>query len=242
MISRLERLLDGQKRFFQDVSHELRTPLTIIRGKVDVALRAKESSKDDQAKVLEDIRDETELAADLVNDLLIVARGEKIADDLKVMEFPIDRTLAEIGARLYSLGKQKDISVDINVSERSVLIMGDETRVGEAILAVGDNAIKYCGPGDSVRLSLVSEGEFAIITISDNGPGIAMEDQPFIFERFYRSKTAGKLPRGTGLGLAIAKNIIESHKGELFLKSSDSSGTIFEFKLPLKSRSTQIGP
>jgi signal transduction histidine kinase len=239
MISRLERLLDGQKRFFQDVSHELRTPLTIIRGKVDVALRAKELSKDDQIKVLEDIKDETELAADLVNDLLTVARGEKIADDLKIAEFPVDRTLIEIGARLYSLGKQKDIRVDVKVPEQPVLIMGDETRFGEAILAVGDNAIKYCGPGDSVQLSLVSEGEFAIITIVDNGPGIRAEDQPFIFERFYRSKIADKLPRGTGLGLAIAKNIAESHKGELYLKSCDSSGTVFEFKLPLAHQSTR---
>jgi signal transduction histidine kinase len=87
---------------------------------------------------------------------------------------------------------------------------------------------------------LASEGESAIVTITDNGPGIAMEDQSLIFERFYRSKFTEKLPRGTGLGLAIAKNIIESHRGELFLKSSDASGTVFEFRLPLAFRSTQI--
>jgi signal transduction histidine kinase len=140
--------------------------------------------------------------------------------------------LVEIGARISALGKHKEITVKTNIADETILVVGAEERLGEAILAISENAIKYCEAGDSVQLSLSADDGFAIILIEDDGPGISKEDQPFIFERFYRSRTSGQVSRGSGLGLAIAKGIVDSHGGKLELKHSDMSGTTFVIRLP----------
>ncbi|MBI4734227.1 MAG: HAMP domain-containing protein [Rubrobacteridae bacterium] len=197
MITKLEELFEGQKSFFQEVSHDLRTPLTIIRGKIDVALRSNNVTHSELVTVLNEVRNEAELATGLVNDLLAVARGEKAVEELKQAEFPLDRMVVEIGARITSLGKQK---------------------------------------GDSLIIKLSVSDAFAVTTIRDTGPGISKEDQPFVFEKFYRSQSCDHSSRGFGLGLAIAKRIVEAHKASLKLVSSDKHGTEFEIRLPLLNR------
>lgn len=232
MISRLEELFEDQKTFFQDVSHELRTPLTIIRGKLDVALRSKNASPEDYRKVLKDVLCESEVATRLVNDLLKVARGERISDELKKADFPADRLLVEIGARISVLGKHKGINVGISVPDDIPMINGDEERIGEALLAIGDNAIKHCGPGGSVTLALNAEAPWVVFRVADTGEGIPEKDVPHIFERFYKVDTPTvRESTGTGLGLAIAKQVVEAHNGRIEVQSS-SDGTEFSVYLP----------
>lgn len=258
MISRIEELFERQRSFFQDVSHELRTPLTIIRGKVDVALRSKSASHDNHRKVLEDVLSESEFASQLVNDLLRVARGEKLSDQLENEKFPVERILVEVAARVTTLGKQKGISIKTSTPDEPVFVYGDEQRLGEAFLAIADNAIKYGSLDGWVKLSLAKEGSWAVIAIADNGVGIAEDDLPFVFDRFYRvyspgsakldpgepdpgrsrageldsgKPDAGKV-RGAGLGLAIAKRIVEAHNGRIDVKSG-TSGTTFTIYLPV---------
>ncbi|MDI6816778.1 MAG: ATP-binding protein [Actinomycetota bacterium] len=236
MIARLEDLFEGQKRFFQDASHALRTPLTIIRGKLDVALRSKDATAHDYCLALEDVLRESEFATRLVSDLLTVARGEKLTETLQVADFPGDRMLAEVGARVTAMGKAKGIQVSVAGPAESVVVRGDEAQLGEALLAVGDNAVKHCASGCEVRLGLEIDHERAVFSVSNNGAGISPDELPFIFERFYSArKREGADTSGTGLGLAIAKQIVEAHGGKIDVASTPDGRTTFMLSLPLSS-------
>lgn len=236
MIARLEDLFEGQKRFFQDASHALRTPLTIIRGKLDVALRSKDATADDYRLALEDVLRESEFATRLVSDLLTVARGAKLTETLQLADFPADRMLAEVGARVTAMGKAKRIQVSVDSPAESVVVRGDEAQLGEAFLAVGDNAVKHCASGCEVRLGLEIVDGGAVFRISDNGAGISPEELPLIFERFYSArKREGDDTSGTGLGLAIAKQIVEAHGGKIDVESTPDGGTTFLLSIPLSS-------
>jgi signal transduction histidine kinase len=237
MIARIEHLFEDQKLFFQDVSHDLRTPLTIIRGKIDVALMSKSATRDDYLKTLREVGEEAKIAGSMINDLLMAARGETTADDINKKIFPLDRMLIEVGARINSMAIQKGIEFNMEVPSDTVFVNGDEQKLAEAFLALGDNAVKYCSKGDKVFIGLSVDQDQAVINVKDNGPGISAADQPLVFQRFYRASDIDGKARGSGLGLAIAKRIIDAHEGTIELKQGTETGSVFEIKLSLTKQS-----
>jgi signal transduction histidine kinase len=227
---RLEKLFATQRRFVADIGHELRTPLTVIRGNIDLMRRV--GIEDQQS--LHSIELEVDRLARLVEDLLILAQAEsgKLPMDNRRVE--LDTLLLEVFSQAHVLAADR-VNLEIGKIDQ-VLVCGDRDRLKQVVLNLVANAIKYTTEGGKVTVSLSKETGKAELSVKDNGLGIASEDLPHVFERFYRgdkSRTRGKDGAGFGLGLSIAYWIARNHGGEIEVKSKLNRGSTFTMRLPL---------
>jgi len=230
MIARIEATFAGQRRFVADASHDLRTPMMVIQAKLDRLLRTQGLTP----SMREDLRHcsgEVDRLSRLANDLLLLAKAD--SNQLRLARVPerLDEILVECAGRMKTLAAERDIPLWVDIDE-PVEITCDLPTLQRVLMNVLDNAITHSHASSAVRTRLFRECGNAVITISDNGPGISDEDLPKIFDRFYRSDSARSTP-GSGLGLAIAKTIIEAHGGTITLASANETGTTVTILLPL---------
>jgi signal transduction histidine kinase len=235
---RLEAALQSQRRFVADASHELRTPLTTVRGNASLLRRLDMLTPEDRQAAVEQIVAESERMSRLVNDLLVLARADagQLLERKPVALGPLIEAVAQQG-RVLSEGRHA-ISV-VRVAGVDAEVLGDADALRQLLLILVDNAIKYTPAGGSITLGLRVEfgaggTRLAHIAVVDTGVGIAPEDLPHIFERFYRADRARRAG-GTGLGLAIGKWIAEAHGGRITVESSPGAGSIFTVTLPATS-------
>jgi signal transduction histidine kinase len=222
-LERLESLFTSQQRFLADVSHELRTPLTVIKGNVDLIRKYKEPDED----LLNSIDQEAGRLNRLVSGLLMLAQADSGKVPLNFTRVELDLLLTEVFTETRVLAGSK-VKVHLNQIDEAI-IKGDRDRLKQVILNLVANAIQYTPQGGEVFLSLARIGEQARLIVRDTGPGIPSEDQPYIFERFYRaekSRTRSKTS-GFGLGLSITKWIVEQHGGQIKVESKEGEGTTF---------------
>jgi two-component system OmpR family sensor kinase len=229
-LGRLEKLFSAQRRFMADVSHELRTPLTVINGNVGLMRRMRQVDEESLASIEEEVDRLTRLVGDLL--LLAQAESGKIPLDIKPVE--LDALLLEVYQQLRILAGDR---VEVKLADiDQVRVMGDRDRLKQVIINLGANAINYTQNGGQVKLGISkSEGQ-AQLLVTDNGPGIAPEDLPHIFERFYRgekSRTRQQEESSFGLGLSIAYWIIEAHGGRIEVSSELGKGSSFCVWLPM---------
>ncbi len=226
MLDRLENVLNSQRRFVADASHELRTPLTTIRGNLDLLQRSGAVTQPEMQEALDDVRSEAARMSRMVTELLALARadaGHALAreavrlDQLVVAVHREAQTLA--GAVTVQLGSVEPAEVQ-----------GDHDALKQLLLILVENGIKYTAPGGVVTLSLQLERDQAAVQVRDTGCGIAPDDLPHIFERFYRSPAA-RASGGTGLGLAIARWIADEHGATIDVASDLNVGTTFTVRL-----------
>jgi signal transduction histidine kinase len=213
--------LRRQREFAADASHELRTPLTIVRGNVE-RLR---SGPD--AEALDDIEAEVDHLTSLVEDLLLLARSDSGAVELR--RDPVD--LAEVAGdalqRLRTLAEARDVRLSLDAAPAGV--SGDADRLRQLIAILVDNAIRHSPPGGTVHVTISPSGHPSI-RVDDEGKGIRQQDLSNVFDRFWRAADA---PRGgTGLGLAIAAWIAEHHGGAIQALNRAEGGARFEVRLP----------
>ena len=241
MLVRLERSFKQVRQFTGDASHELKTPLTVMKGEMEVALRA-EISCEELEETIKSSLEEVDRMSFIVANLLELARS-----DVEVVktDVSLDRVVSERFEHFGKLAGAKDVSISILKNER-VVVTGDGVRLSQLVYNLIDNAIKYTPRGGSVEVSLERAGGKAILKVRDTGVGIPSEDVPYIFDRFYRvdkarSRTGGATEAGgevkvggVGLGLSICKDIIDSHWGTIEVMSDGKSGTTFIVKLPEK--------
>lgn len=227
---KLERL---KSELISNVSHELRTPLTAIKGYTEMLLSDDEDAMSQQQQdFLKIVSQNTNRLTNLINDLLDIESLDsgKLSGELDILDLSdVLRTVAQI---LKVNADEKGLAFDVDL-EAGVLIKGDEGRLVQAFSNLAANAIKYT-PEGSVTIKSSTQGDEALVEISDSGIGIAEEDLGRLFERFFRSDD--KYVRevgGTGLGLAIAKAAIESHEGRIDVESQLQKGTTFLVHLPL---------
>lgn len=226
-LERLENLFRTQQRFLADVSHELRTPLTTIRGNVDLMRRM--GVADDT--FLDDIQAELERMTRLVNDLLLLARADVGSMPIEVKRVELDTILLDVYRQLSLLNPPVTIVLE---EVDQVAVEGDPDRLKQLILNLADNAIKYTPDGGEVTIGLSKDADKAHLKIADTGIGIADEDLPYIFDRFYRvDKARTRAHGGSGLGLSIAKWIVDVHGGSVEATSVPGEGTTFHITLPL---------
>jgi two-component system OmpR family sensor kinase len=219
------------RRFLADASHELRTPLTSIRGYAELFRRGPHNPRDlDDA--LRPIEDEATRMAQLVDDLLLLARldqerpsrPEPVALD-KVVGAAIDA--ADVVEPDHPIHREL---------ERPIVIAGDAAGLRRMIDNLLANARTHTPPGTAVSVSLARVGEDAVLTVADRGPGIPAADRDRIFERFFRPDSARSRDRGgTGLGLAIVDAIVNAHHGRVSVRDAEPHGAVFEVRLPLAS-------
>jgi len=227
MLARLEESADRQRRFVADASHELRSPLARMRAELEVDRAHPETA--DPASTADSVLTETVGLQRLVDDLLVLARG-----DAGALGGGGDTTvdLDELVDRLAARARARGADIDTR-AVRPVQVRGEPAQLERAVANLLDNAVRHAGLRVTVALD-GSDGEQAELVISDDGPGIGPADAERVFERFTRlddARTAGS--GGVGLGLAIARDIAERHGGTLTLRPGGGSGAQFVLVLPV---------
>jgi heavy metal sensor kinase len=232
MLASLDRAYTLQERFAADASHELRTPLASIQGNLEVLARAPRMPEAERTEVLAQVRKELDRLARLVNHLLALARVDS-GQALNVSDVELDALAIEVHRQ--AMATANGVALRIEGIE-PVALKADPDRVKELLLILLDNAVRYSEQGGLVRLSIGKDGPWAKLVVSDNGIGIAHEDLPHIFDRFWRADSARSRDRGgTGLGLAIARAIVDAHGGEILVDSSPGRGATFTVHLPMST-------
>lgn len=231
MLSRIEASVRSVSRFTADAAHELRTPVTVIRTSAELALRHRRSPESYE-QTLTSIQAETEEMTELLERLLLLARGDAGQWHFDLEMVFADDVLKRLRTIISSLGESKDIHVDFQISEQSAAIWGDESAVRRLVMILADNAIKYTPPGGKVVVALRNENGRCVVEVTDSGCGIAAEQLPYVFDRFYRADSARTAGMGVGLGLAIARTIVEAHHGSIEVTSTSGEGSSFRVLLP----------
>ena len=225
----IQTAMDAQRTFVADASHELRTPLSLIRANAEVMKRSGGVPEDES---IDDIITETDRLSYLVRQMLTLARADSASGLFE--QAPVDiAALAKDAARqMQRLADEKRITIAA-IESSAAIVTGDEQRLGELLLILLDNAVKYTDEGGSVSVTVTPNESRVSVAIADNGRGIPYEAQPHIFDRFYRAdKARSRELGGTGLGLAIARWIAEQHGGTIGVDSTPGTGTTVTVDLP----------
>ncbi|MES2668752.1 MAG: ATP-binding protein [Patescibacteria group bacterium] len=225
----LEEAHERERQMINDLSHTLQTPLTILQTKLD---RLKPRLSDDAE--VRSLEHSLRGFSGLIYDLLALARLEG-ARPSPSAPFSLSELVADIAEEIDTIASAVGIEVSIRIAP-NVYVSGDERRLREALMNIASNAVKYQREEGrrSITLTLEADDGFARIAVQDSGIGIAPEDVPHIFDRFYRGNGKARMQSGTGLGLAIAKRIIEQHDGTIEARSEPGSGTTVIVTLPLR--------
>ncbi len=226
LMERMETLFKTQQRLLGDVSHELRTPLTAMRGNIDLIRRVGADPE-----LLDATETEMDRLTRLVTDLLSLARAEVGGLPIRQEELALDMIFLTTYEQMQRLDSEVKLVLRGLDQAR---VLGDPDRLKQLIINLVTNGLKYTDAGGSVWVSLICEGEEAVVTVEDTGIGIPAEDLPNIFTRFYRVNKARTRQRGgAGLGLAIVKTIVDAHEGTIHVESEVNKGTKFVVRLPL---------
>jgi two-component system, OmpR family, sensor histidine kinase CiaH len=220
-----------QQQFVSDASHELRTPLAVIQAKTDLLLRKPAASIKDKILDISTISNESRRLAKLVSNLLILARSDSDQIEIHKQTFRLDQLLAEILQHYEEIVEYQGKTLLLNAHE-PVIFMADKERIHQLIVILLDNAIKYTNEGGEITLSCHQSHASIYLHVKDTGIGIAENDIPKIFDRFYQSDKARTSSEGTGLGLSIGKWIIDKHNGKEKVSSNPGKGTLFEISFP----------
>jgi signal transduction histidine kinase len=220
--------LRRQREFAADASHELRTPLTVIRASVDHLRRHGNEPVSDVGDALVDIDAEVQRLTALVDDLLLLARSDSGAISLERLPLQLDDVAAEAAAALSPPAAAAGVRLEVDPQPTPTV--GDPSRLRQLVMILLDNAIRHSPRDGLVRVVVRPDGPVATIAVEDAGPGVAPEDRPRVFDRFWRAP--GAPAGGTGLGLAIAKWIAEHHDGSIAVDRSEAGGARFEVRLP----------
>jgi two-component system sensor histidine kinase MprB len=218
MLAALERSRDSQRQLIADASHELRTPLTSIRTNIELLGRARGLPEAERAEIVAAASAQLAELTRLVGDLVDLARDGRPAPE-EIEEVRLDELVRESAARLNS--------VRFDIEDEPTLVRGSRTRLARAVGNLLDNAAKFSPPGSVVEVR-VKGGEVAV---RDHGPGIAAEDLPYVFDRFYRAPSVRGTP-GSGLGLAIVRQVAESHHGSAVAEAPEGGGALLKLRLP----------
>lgn len=229
------RMDRDRRAFLADISHELRTPITVIRGEAEIALRNPKTPSEDYRQALQRIIDLSVQLGDYVHDLLAEARSEpRNLDETKTQPVDLKELLSDVYLDLKILAESAGINTQLTLPEDPAWILGDLNRLRQALLILGDNACRYAPQETLTTLRLELSGEWALITLQDQGIGISAEDIGHIFERSFRGENARSLqPEGLGLGLAMVHAIISQHGGKVSVESKEHRGSTFAISLPL---------
>lgn len=232
--ARREEVLDRQRRFAADASHELRTPLTAISGHARMLDEwALEEDPERARRSIGEIRREAGRMRNLIESLLALTRGDEGAA-LEVGHHDL-AAVAEEAAQSARDAAGGKVSIEFARPEHAVEATFDRARIRQAAAILLDNAVKYTPRGGRVAMSVWEEDGRAAIEVSDTGAGIPEDELPLIFERFHRADPS-RADGGAGLGLSIARQIAESHGGEVRAQSIPGKGSTFTLLIPRKPR------
>jgi len=242
-ITRLKELDRMKSEFISMVSHELRTPLASIMGYTEMLLTEGPGPLTPlQKEFLEISYESSERLLHIVEELLDVSRIDTGRIKLKLETLEMEELVADIVEAMKPAAEGKDISLYLEVAEPLPLLEGDKARLEQVMNNLLSNAIKYTPKGGEVWIRLAGRDDHIEVAVADTGIGIAAEEIPHLFDKFFRASSAvERRIGGTGLGLFITKSIIELHGGKIWVESELGKGSSFRFTLPLKPPETTMG-
>jgi two-component system sensor histidine kinase MprB len=223
MLEALERSVRAQRQLVADASHELRTPLTSLRTNIEVLARASELTPSDRERLREDVVAQLDEMTALVADLVDLAR-----DGQEPQARPVEVRLDRLVEAAVERARRRAPGVRFETDLEPAVTVGSPDRLDRAVGNLLDNAAKWSAPGGTVEVALHA----GVLTVRDHGPGIEDEDLPYVFDRFYRSVAARRLP-GSGLGLAIVRQVAESHGGSVEASNPPGGGALLRLQLPV---------
>ena len=231
-ISESERLEQLRRDFVANVSHEFRTPLTVIRGSVEALVDGMVENSEDITRYHHRILSETRGLERLVGDLMELSRLQSGKITINKEMIHISGLLADVIKSLQTIADKNSIKIKYPSEQDLPPVLGDYDRLRQLFMIFLDNAVKYSPDNTLVSVeSEINEDNTLSIIIQDQGYGIAADELPYIWDRFYKVDKSRK-GMGTGLGLAIAKHLIELHNGKVSAQSELEKGTVIEVKLP----------
>jgi two-component system sensor histidine kinase MprB len=221
MLEALEKSVAAQRRLVADASHELRTPLTSVRTNIEALERSGEMPADERADLLRSVVTQLEELSALVGDLVDLARDGKRPAELEDVRLDLVAQESVDRARGRAPAAQFETRLD------PCLVRAVPAQLHRAVDNLVDNALKWSPPGGAIEVA-VAGGE---VRVRDRGPGIAADDLPLVFDRFYRAADARGTP-GSGLGLAIVRQVAESHGGSVAAANAPDGGACLTLRLP----------
>jgi len=233
MLERLEQAFRRITQFTADASHELRTPVALMRTRAEITLR-RSRSEEEYRETLRRILEDLQRTSSLIENLMLLARADSGTAALERARIDMMESVNEACLEGRALAESKQISLEAALPESPVWVYGDANSLRRLFLILLDNAVKYTPPQGRITLTLRSDDGCAWVEVRDTGIGIAAQDLPHIFERFFRADPArSRQTGGTGLGLSIGKWIAEAHGGTISASSRPGGGSAFEVRLPL---------
>lgn len=232
-IDDLKKMEEYRREFIGNLAHELKTPIFNIQGYISTILEDGEQPEDSmQYKYLRNTEKNIERMISLVQDLDTVSRIESGATQLDIDKFDIVEISREVLELQEMRAKEKEIRLSLKENYSPIYVMGDVNSIKQVLTNLVVNSIVYGNPGGSTKISFYDMDENVLTEVADDGPGIAEEHLPRLFERFYRvDKSRSRNQGGTGLGLAIVKHILEAHRQTINVRSKVGKGATFSFTL-----------
>jgi PAS domain S-box-containing protein len=230
-ITRFREAEELKSTFISVVSHELKTPVALIKGYVST-LRREDASWDREVihDSLEVIEEEADRLTELIEDLLDASRLQAGALSMNLSDVAVDHLVQRIADRFRTQTSSHTLIVDFPAG--FPVILGDEDRLAQVLSNLISNAIKYSPAGGEIHITGEVRPEQIIVCVSDQGPGIATSDIPYVFDRFYRSSDASRTTKGAGLGLYLARAVVEAHGGRIWVDPQPGQGARICFSLP----------
>jgi PAS domain S-box-containing protein len=230
-ITRFREAEELKSTFISVVSHELRTPVALIKGYAST-LRREDADWDmdvvrDSLAVIEE---EADRLTEMIENLLDASRLQAGGMPLTMVDVQLDGVARRIAKRFEAQAGNHTLTVDFPAG--FPVILGDENRLGQVFTNLIGNALKYSPAGGEVRIGGQVRPEQVIVCVSDQGPGIAAQDLPHVFDRFYRASEASKTTKGAGLGLYLSRAVIEAHGGRIWVDPKPGAGARICFSLP----------
>lgn len=229
MLERLERSFEQQSRFVSDAAHELRTPLATLRANIEVLQHDPDANAADYREMTVVLERSLSRMEKLVEDLLLLARGEK---EVRTKIVNLNDLIVHVAQDAEPLALSHHINIHLNITDQ-VTVRADFHLLGRAVSNLLENGIRYNRPGGAVTLTVQRQSKGVIISVADTGIGISPDDQPHVFERFYRAdQSRARHAGGAGLGLSIARHIVQLHDGHIHMTSVPGKGSVFTIWLP----------
>ncbi len=229
-ITFLKKLDVIKNEFIHTVSHDMRSPLTAVMGYAELISKAG-TLNDQQKEFLHRLQESVYNITTLINDLLDLGRIEA-GFDTRRTSLQLEDILQNSLAMFDSLVIQKRIHLEKEISPALPALRADPVRMRQMVDNLIGNAVKYTPNDGTIHVNLSAKEHQVVLEISDTGPGIPMDEQARIFEKFYRGSNVLDVPKGSGLGLAIVKSIVESHQGRVWVQSTFGKGSTFIVVLP----------
>lgn len=231
-LTRLRRLETVRRDFISNLSHELRTPLASLKTLAETLHDGALEDPPTAQRFLEHMQTEVDAMIQIVNELLELSRIESGQVPLKTRLLSPSELLHSVFERMVLQAERARLGMRVDCPADLPQVLADPPRLEQVLMNLVHNAVKFTPPGGQILLSAVQDGEMVVFSVQDTGVGIAADDLPRIFERFYKADRA-RSGGGTGLGLSIARHLVEAHGGRIWAESEEGRGSTFRFSIPV---------